>query len=345
MKKRAVACILAVACVASLAGCSKFDGQATLAEVGDTKITADVANFYARYQQAQFETTYGSYLGDDIWSTELSEGQTYEESFKESIMESLETMYVLDAHKDDYNVSLSDTEEEAIDTAAKEFTESNDSSAKEAVSGDEDTVKKVLELITIQKKMNDAMTADVDTEVSDDEAAQKKMQYVFFSAKTTDSDGNSTDMTDDEKSDLKKSAEEFQKKAAKAKDFAACAEEEGYTATDLTFDSDTTSPSEDLIKAADELKEGEVTEVIETDNGYYVAKLESLLDRDATDTKKESIVSERKSDQYKSLCDEWKKDADIKEHKKVWKTISFAKQGVTVKTVTEDSTDSSDSSK
>lgn len=345
MKKRAVACILAVACAASLAGCSKFDGQATLAEVGDTKITADVANFYARYQQAQFESAYGSYMGDDMWATELSEGQTYEESFKESIMESLETMYVLDAHKDDYNVSLTDDENKAIETAAKEFADNNDSSAKDVVSGDEETVKKVLELITVQNKMNEAMTADVDTEVSDDEAAQKKMQYVFFSAKTTDADGNSTDMTDEEKSDLKKSAEDFQKKAAKAKDFAAYAEEAGYTATDLTFDSDTTSPSEDLIKAADALKEGEVTDVIETDNGYYVAKLESLLDREATDSKKESIVSQRKSDQYQSLCEEWKKDADIKEHKKVWKTISFAKQGVTVKTTTEESSDSSESSK
>ena len=63
MKKRVVACILAVACIASLNGCgSKFNGQDTVVEVGDEKVTADVANFFARYQQAQFETTYSSYL-------------------------------------------------------------------------------------------------------------------------------------------------------------------------------------------------------------------------------------------------------------------------------------------
>ena len=39
----------------------------------------------------------------------------------------------------------------------------------------EKTVKKVLELLTLQKKMETAMTADVDTNVSDEEAAQKKM--------------------------------------------------------------------------------------------------------------------------------------------------------------------------
>ena len=311
MKKRVVACILAVACIASLNGCgSKFNGQDTVVEVGDEKVTADVANFFARYQQAQFETTYSSYLGDDFWGKEVTDGKTYEENYKDSIMDSLEEMYILDEHKDDYKVSLSDDEEKSIEDAAKKFTDSNDSAAKDTVSGDEKTVKKVLELLTLQKKMETAMTADVDTNVSDEEAAQKKIQ----------------------------------KDAASAEDFSVFATAVGASATDLTFDSDTTSPNEDLIKAADKLKEGEVTDVIEADNGYYVAKVVSLLDRDATDTKKESIVSQRKSDQYQSICKKWKKKTDIKVHKKVWNTISFADQGVTVKSTTEDTDTSSDSS-
>ena len=49
MKKRVVACILAVACIASLNGCgSKFNGQDTVVEVGDEKVTADVANFFCK---------------------------------------------------------------------------------------------------------------------------------------------------------------------------------------------------------------------------------------------------------------------------------------------------------
>ena len=166
------------------------------------------------------------------------------------------------------------------------------------------------------------MTADVDTNVSDEEAAQKKMQYVLFSTKTTGSDGKSTDMSDDEKAEVKKKAEDFQKDAASAEDFV----------------------DDNLLAALKNLKEGEVTDVIEADNGYYVAKVVSLLDRDATDTKKESIVSQRKSDQYQSICKKWKKKTDIKVHKKVWNTISFADQGVTVKSTTEDTDTSSDSS-
>ena len=61
--------------------------------------------------------------------------------------------------------------------------------------------------------------AGVDTEVSDEEAAQKKMQYVTFSFTTTDEEGNSSEMTDEEKAELKTQAEEFAAGAAGASDF------------------------------------------------------------------------------------------------------------------------------
>ena len=116
----------------------------------------------------------------------------------------------------------------------------------------------------------------------------------------------------------------------------------GLTAQTATFDSESTSPDKDLIAAADALtNEGDVTDIIETESGIYIAKLTSLLDREATDSKKESIVSERKQEQYDSLLEQWKKDTKIKEEKKVWKKISFEKQGVTIKT--SDTSDTSDS--
>ena len=339
MKKRVVACILAVACIASLNGCgSKFNGQDTVVEVGDEKVTADVANFFARYQQAQFETTYSSYLGDDFWGKEVTDGKTYEENYKDSIMDSLEEMYILDEHKDDYKVSLSDDEEKSIEDAAKKFTDSNDSAAKDTVSGDEKTVKKVLELLTLQKKMETAMTADVDTNVSDEEAAQKKMQYVLFSTKTTGSDGKSTDMSDDKKAEVKKKAEDFQKDAASAEDFSVFATAVGASATDLTFDSDTTSPNEDLIKAADKLKEGEVTDLIDGDSSYFVARLDKEVDEDATEETRQSIIEQRKDDLYDETLDGWKEGIEWAVKEKVWDDVNFDNLFTTIKDTETEST-------
>ena len=177
------------------------------------------------------------------------------------------------------------------------------------------------------------MTADVDTEVSDDEAAQKAMKYVFYSYTKDENDSTST-MSETEKTEAKQKANDFAEKLKNSdtKDIDAVAKEAGMEVQTATFDSESTSPNADLVKAADTLAaEGDVTDAIETDSGIYVAKVTSFLDRTATDAKKKSIVEERKQDQYDTLLKKWRKKTDIDLNKRVWKKVDFQKQGVTVK--------------
>ena len=77
-----------------------------------------------------------------------------------------------------------------------------------------------------------------------------------------------------------------------------------------------------MIKVLRTLDDGEVApDVIETDTAYYVVKLNQKNDEEATETKKESIISTREQDLYTETTDKWMEDADIKEEKKVLKTL------------------------
>lgn len=330
--KRILVLGMAVVMVGTLlTGCTKLKKEDVVATVGDSKITGDIANFYARYQQAQYETSYGSLLGDNMWEQEVSSGETYEDTMKVTILESLEQLYVLEDHMKDYEVTISDEEKTKIEDAAAKFIKANKADAKEAISADTKTVTRVLTLLTIQEKMYTAMTADVSTEVTDEEAAQKSMQYIAFDFNTTDENGATVEADDATKAEFKEKADAFLAGAKEAEDFAAYTTEAGYEVKPATFDKETTTPSPELIKAADALEEGALTEVVATDTAYYVAKVTSLLDRAATDTKKTGIVNQRKQDQYKSIYDGWKKDTKITEDKKNWKKISFIKEGIKVK--------------
>ncbi len=345
MKTRFAALAIAAAmAVSALTGCGSgnLNSDDVVAEFGDTKIKAGVAEFYARYQQASYEAYYMPYYGDNMWTTEVSDGSTYEDSVKNNALDTLKTMYVLETHMDEYNVEYTSDDEAAVAEAAQAFVDANDGEALSASAGNIENVKEVLKLITIQRKMYNAMIEDADTEVSDDEAAQKSMSYAFFSFETTDDSGNKTTLDDDGKVALKETAMNFQTEAANGtKTFEECAEKAGVEAQTATFDSDTTSPSTDLIKAADVLGEGQVTDVIETDSGYYVAKVTSMLDREATDAKKTSIISERQQTLYSDLCKEWVEAADITVHENVWKKLDFTKHGVTMKT--QSNTDNTES--
>ena len=241
-----------------------------------------------------------------MWESEASEGKTYEESVKDSVLQTLEDMVLLEQHMKEYEVSISEAEELVIKDSAQAFDEVNAWEDHVKVSGSETAVERVLTLMAIQQKMQDAIQKGADMEVSDEEAAQKSMQYVEFAytveseedAEDEEDDEESREMTDEEKKEVQKKAEEFAKAAKGEKDFEAYAKGKEFEVKKATFDAESMSPSEELIKAADKLKEGETTGVIKTDDGCYVARVTSLLDREATDAKKDTIVSERKQELY-----------------------------------------------
>lgn len=348
-KKAAVLTAAGVLAATAVTGCSgSINTDAVVATVGDNEITLGVANFYARMTQGQYETYYASMMGttgDAMWTQEAGEDQTYEESVKDSLMENLENMYLISQHAADYEVSLTEEEEDAIAEAAAQFDEDNTDEAKETVSGYRKDIEEFLRLATIQTKMDSKMREGVDEEVSDEEAAQKAMQYVFFSYTTTDDSGNTTELTDEEKESLKTDAQSLVDRVNAGEDISTVAEELGQTAYDLTIDSESTSPNEDLIAAVDAFEtEGQVTDVIEADDGLYVGRLTSLLDRDATDQKKTSIVEERRQEQYDSLLEEWRNDTDIKVDEKVWDKVDFEDTGVTIITSETEETTTDDGS-
>lgn len=333
MKKRllliAAAMMLAVT---SLAGCSSLKDDEVVLKVNDSEVTADLACFYARYTQAQYETYYGAYMGDSMWETEAEKGQTYEESVKSSIQDSLKRMLVLEQNMDEYQVTLSDEEKDAVKKAAKEFDDDNSLESKEKIMADTETVERLMTLMAIQQKMTVKIQEDTDRNVSDEEANQKSMEYVAFSYQKTDENGESADMTDDEKKAVKEQADAFaasaKKDSSKFSELAEGAEAEVQTAT---FDSESTTPNEDLIKAADTLQENEVTDVIETDSACYVAKLTSLHDADATESKKQQIITERENELFTEVTEKWIEDAKVDINKKTWKKIDFNSLGVTMK--------------
>lgn len=329
-KKIAALALAATMMGSALTGCAKLDENAVIVEVGEDKVDAGFANFYARFSQTQYEA-YASMLGQDMWTQKGEDGKTREETVKAAILTEIETLYVLEDHAEEYKVSLTDEEKAAITEAAKAFLKDNKDHVKEAISADQENAERFMTLFTIRAKMYKAMTADVDTNVSDEEAAQKKMQYVSFPFTKTAEDGTKSEMNDEEKKALKEEALSYLEGAKKADDLSEYTKEKEYQLNDAAFDAKTTTVAEEVIKAADALKEGEFSELIETKDGYYVVKLVSEFDRDATDAKKETIVSQRKQTKVQELEQAWLKEAKIKEHKSVWKQISFEDLGVTLK--------------
>ena len=177
----------------SLAGCSKkekkFDTAKALLTLKDgSSVDAGTANLLFRYEQAEFENGFGAFIKNyygDLWNADLyGTGEPYGNMFKEQVLEDLQHMLLDEKHAADYDVALSDDEKKAISDAAAAFLADNDAEVLEKMSATTQSVERMLTLYTIRQKVENAIADGVDTEVSDEEAAQRTVRYVQFIAQT-----------------------------------------------------------------------------------------------------------------------------------------------------------------
>lgn len=357
---------VAVLAMTSLVGCKSIDDSEIVATVGDSKITVGVANFYARYQQPAFEEYYKSYqdyqqqmmYGSVIqqtemdWRVEQEEGVTLEDSYKNDVMTSLQNLYIMEDHMGDYDITLTEEELNTIDKVASDFIKANSDDARKKISADKETVVEFLKLNTISVKVDAAIRAGVDTNVTDEEAAQKRIRYVSFATTKTDENSQSTKMTDDEIKAVKEEASEFLTGAKANGKLEAYATEKEQTSTTATYGADYADDSsaslpKEVYEAADKLEENGFAEIIETDSAIYVVQLESKFDTDATSAKKESILKERQDKEVTDTIEKWRKDTKIEVNERVWAKVSMQDIQVTEKEVetegqTENNTENTD---
>lgn len=328
--------------ISVMTGCGNaIDGNKAGATLEGEEIPLGLMNFIARYQQAVYDGQLGTMFGNTMWTQDLmGEGTDMQTSVKNQVTENIETLYLLEDHMADYKVEITEEELAKMDEAAEKFMSDNTQAAIRQIGATKEYVKEMLRLNTIQVKMRAEMDKEVDTEVSDEEAAQKTISYVQVNNHAkTDEDGNTVEYTEDEKANLLTEVEAFAADAAD--DFSAAAETAGYTVTPYSYGDDEENLAKEVRDAADKLKDGEISEVITTDDSYYVVRMDSTFDEAATETKKENIVQERKNDHYTEVCDGYKKDVKFEVNEDEWAKVKFD-EFFTIKQVeTEDGHDHS----
>ncbi len=321
--KRLTALLLSAVMAASLTGgCGGINKGASAAHFEDTDVELGLVNFIARYQQASYDDIYKMYFnkGDDLWTADLyGNGSTMKDDLVNGVMDSLKNIYTLERHMEEYQVTVSEQELADIKAAAEQFLADNSKKAIDAMGADQEYVEEYLRLSTIAAKMRKAMIADVDKEVSDEEAKTGTFSYVRVekASESDDADSVSADMDA-----LKEKVDQFAAEA-KAGTLEDVAEDYEYTVSTASFTADDDTFDEAVITALRSAKEGAVSDVIDTDTYYYVVRLDKEMDREATDATKKSIVTERETTLYDETLEGWKEDIAWTVDEKAVGTITF----------------------
>lgn len=207
---------------------------------------------------------------------------------------------------------MSEEEEEQCAEYAAAFAEDESGAKILAECGaTEEDMTEIYEENALASKVQEYMIKDTDTNVSDDEARETTITRVVFATTTTDDDGNTVDMSAEEKAQVLATAQSALAKLQAGTDIADIAKEQEYTNTSETFAAGESEEGEAFEQLLATMNDGDITqEVQECDNGYVIARLDAYTDAEATQSNRESIISERQQTKFSEVYDGWTKDLE-----------------------------------
>lgn len=329
-KKKAAAGVTAAALVLTfmMTGCGANPKAALIKiDTGDT-IEYGYANFVAKYYQAQYDINYKSYYGSDMWNTDVQQnGTNLEQNVKDQVISQIEEQWVIRQHASDYSVTLSDDDNAKIEEYSQKFLDANTENGLSKLGGSKEYAVEFLTNMAYAIKVQNEIYKEANTNFTAAETEQSTISYVKFSTEgTTGSDGTETPMSDEDKAAAKKNAEDLAAAGAanyetKAAELSADVKSFSYTKADTTFEG--MILPENVINESKNLKEGEISKAIEGSDGYYVVRMDKLLDEEATENKKSVLISSAKSTRYNEVVEGWKASYTFTLDEKLWEKESL----------------------
>lgn len=300
-----------VVLAAFLAGCGmvrvnpEVDNNTVVAKVSGEEVKKEEFKKVFEVFKKQYEQQFGA----EVWDQEI-EGRKFGEVAKEKLLDMLVDEKI--QMKKAVELGISATEDEVnseVEKAKKYFdTEEKFNEYLKGQNMDLEYFKQSVKKELIINKLTDKLTTNVAVTDEEVKVYYDTHQSEFLSVKASHV-----------LLDTKEEAEKILARAKAGENFAELAKQNSKDPSakensgDLGYfgHGDMVEPFE---KAAFALKPGEISEVVQTDFGFHVIKVEdSKLDKfeDVKEQLKASMLSDKKSSEYEKFLEEMRKSANI----------------------------------
>lgn len=272
---------------------------------------------YLITMQNQYENVYG----EGIWQVEVN-GESLEECVKDNALAKLAQVKTMDLMADSYGVTLTKEEEQKVEAIAQMFYDSLNEREIALMDLDVETVVNAYTEYALAQKIYQFVIKDINPEVSDDEARKIKVQHILIKTYAMDGTGKKISYTENSKRKALLKAKEAQQSAVDGADFDELVRTYGDNEVSiLSFGKGEVDPA--LEEAAFNLGKGQISEVVETEDGYEILKCISTFDKTETDVNKLKIVEEKRKEVFGEKYDEFVSSLIRHLNKSLWEEIGF----------------------
>ena len=215
---------------------------------------------------------------------------------------------------EEYGVSLSGEQLEEVRQRAEDFMGAYNEALLEYAGADEEFVYDQLALTELSIQAEEAAVADYEPELSEEDYHREGICYVLVSTTgLRDAEGNLTPFTEEEVQERTELAFEISETAREIGDLKSVAEEKGMTpvvsSMGMTNENDGQEPL--MLDAARMLGVGEISDPIETEEGWFVVQHTNDFDEDASDYWKDYLTDLGRQERLSQILDEWMEQAEI----------------------------------
>lgn len=295
-------------------------GQDEVFRIGSGVCTVPEMMVYLTNTQNQYESVYGQ----EVWNISVG-GVTMEENVKDTVLAKLaqiKTMYLL---AQDRGVALDEAEAGRVQQAAAEYFGSLSRREAELMGVEEKTIEKLYEEYALADKVYRYIIQDVNPEISDDEARTITVQQIVLRTKAADAEDGTAAISEAEKAAVYERACDIRDMAVDGEhdfvDLASRYSDDSVT----TFSFGIGEKEEAFERAAFALATGEVSQVIETEEGYHIIKCISTFDKNQTDVNKLEILEQRRREVFGEEYDAFVETLARQLNTEVWQEMTLPK--------------------
>lgn len=297
--KRILAMLLAVAMVLPLSGCKKKIVLTTGFEEGQLFIIDKAVCTESEYLVYLINTQnmYENAYGDRIWEMTTEDGELLEDGLKETVLARISRVKVMNLLAAKKKVSLSKDDEKLAKAAAQQYYTSLSEEEKKLFNLSENDFENMYREYALANRVYGFLVKDINPEISDDEARTITVSHIHIKTYSIDSSGSRVEYSDEKKAEARKKAEEVIAELEDGKKFdsliASYNEDENST---FLYRRGETDPAYE--EAAFNLATDEVSDIVETPDGFYIIRCDNMFDRDETDENKLKILNQKKNEAF-----------------------------------------------
>ena len=272
---------------------------------------------YLTNMKNQYESVYG----DRIWQASY-EGETLEGNIKETVLARVAKIKAMNLLAQEKDITLDEEEQDKIVKAAEEYFHSLSVQEVQELGVTQALIRQMYEEYALAGKVYEYLIADINPEISDDEARTITVQDILIKTYSLNENGERVPYSTQAKQEAYRRALEAWQRAKAGEDFSSLIAEYNEDANS-TYSFGKGTYEDAFEDAAFNLGTDEISGVVETVYGYHIIKCISTFDRDETDRNKVKIVEQRRKEVFEEQYSAFVGGLTRNMNTKLWDEVGF----------------------